>query len=388
MIARRNLLRSFRKALTQPGYAWDTTFRRLRSFYTYRFRDGYSAPPETVSLFLTYKCNLACAMCGQWGEQGAFKTLSNETLRQQLSPEELRALIDNLADWRPNITLFGGEPMLYKDWTDIVAHIKRRGMRCNMVTNGTLMPVYAERIVDSGLDEIILSLDGTEEVHDQTRGKPGTFRTLAKGIGDVSRIRSDRGTNDPLLNINCTLYETNYRNLDEIVDIAEEMGADNITFHHLLFLSRSQYDRHNTIFQENFGQTTPDWAGFVWEDLPGMDPEVLLRSIDRIQSRKSRVNISIYPNYTPQEVRDYYTGFEFQSTSYSNRCVSLWMTAYVFPDGSVRPYHTMNFSPGNIRDASFREIWNNEAYRNYRRFIKREKRFPVCAKGCTELYRY
>jgi MoaA/NifB/PqqE/SkfB family radical SAM enzyme len=64
------------------------------------------------------------------------------------------------------------------------------------------------------------------------------------------------------------------------------------------------------------------------------------------------------------------------------------MTAYVMPDGAVRPYHTMNFSPGNVRKDDFMSIWNNKIYRSYRRLIKKRKNFPVCSKGCTELYRY
>lgn len=49
----------------------------------------------------------------------------------------------------------------------------------------------------------------------------------------------------------------------------------------------------------------------------------------------SHLDISVYLNYTDKEIRDYYSGFE--STSYANRCVSLWMTAYIMPDGVVRP---------------------------------------------------
>ena len=388
MIARKNLLRNLRKAATQPGYAWRTAFKRLLSFTSYHLCDGFSAPPETISLFLTFKCNLTCYMCGQWGDQGVFKEFGHETLRQQLSFDEIKRLVDDLASYRPNITLFGGEPMLYKNWTDVVAYIKQKGMRCNMVTNGTLMSVYAERIINSGMDEIILSLDGTEEIHDKTRGEEGTFRSLAEGVATVARLRSEANANHPKLNINCTIAETNYANLEELVDIAEAMGADNINFHHLLFLNQQAYDEHSEIFKKNFGQITPDWAGFIWKELPKIDPEILLRSLDKIQNRKSRVNVSVYPNYTPEEVRDYYTRFEFESTSYQNRCVSLWMTAYIMPDGEVRPYHTMNFSPGNIHDASFNQIWNNKVYRSYRSLVKRRKRFPVCAKGCTELYRY
>ena len=388
MIARKNLLRNVRKAITQPGYAWRTGFKRMHSYATYKFRDGYSAPPETVSLFLTLKCNLTCHMCGQWGDNGIFHEFSNETLRDQLSLEEIQKFADHMAPYRPNITLFGGEPMMYKNWTDAVKYIKSKGMRCNMVTNGTLMSIYAERIMESGIDEIILSLDGTEEVHDVVRNAEGTFEKLTQGVRDVAKLRNERGLTTPHLNINTTLYETNYRDLNGLVDIAEDIGADNINFHHLLFINQQMYDQHNQIFKENFNQITPDWAGFVWKELPDMDPEALLKSIEEVENRKSRVNVSIYPNYTPDEVRRYYTGFEFESTSYKNRCASLWMTAYIMPDGAVRPYHTMNFSPGSIRDDSFMTVWNNDIYRNYRRLVKRRKNFPVCAKGCTELYRY
>jgi len=278
--------------------------------------------------------------------------------------------------------------MMYKDWTDVVQYIKSKGMRCKMMTNGTLMAAYAERIIESGIDEIILSLDGTEDVHDETRGEEGTFRKLFQGVGEVSKLRAERRLTSPKLNINTTLFETNYKNLNEIISIAEEMGADNINFHHLLFLNKKMCDDNNQIFKENFNQITPDWAGCFWKELPEMDPEILIQSIREIEHRKSKVNVSVYPNYTDDEIRDYYTGFEFESTSYKNRCLSLWMTAYIMPDGAVRPYHSMNFSPGNVTQTSFSEIWNNKMYRSYRRLIKNRKRFPVCAKGCTELYRY
>ena len=119
MIAQKNLIRNVKKALTQPGYAWHTALKRMRSYATYTFCDGYSAPPETISLFLTYKCNLTCYMCGQWGDNGAFKEFNNNTLREQLSFDEIKKLIDHLSPYKPNITLFGGEPMMYKDWTDV-----------------------------------------------------------------------------------------------------------------------------------------------------------------------------------------------------------------------------------------------------------------------------
>ena len=132
---------------------------------------------------------------------------------------------------------------------------------------------------------------------------------------------------------------------------------------------------------------TPLNKGFAWKELPEMDSEILIQSVQDIEHRKSNVNVFVYPNYTDDEIRNYYSGFEFDSTSYRNRCLSLWMTAYILLDGAVRPYHSIIFSPGNVIQVSFSEIWNNKRYRSYRHLIKNLIRFPVCAEGFTELYR-
>ena len=388
MIPRKNLVRALRNALSQPGYAWRAFRQRLRSYVSYEFGNGRSAPPETISLFLTYRCNLRCPMCGQWGENGAFRNLSPDEVRDRLSLEELKALVDNVASFRPNLTLFGGEPMLYRGWTDLVEHVKRNGMRCNIVTNGTMLERYAEEVVRLGLDEIILSLDGPGEIHDRMRGMEGTFDQLVSGVKAVQAEKIAGRARAPLINVSCTMFEHNYEHLEEMVQLAEGLGINSVTFHHLLFISQDAYERHDRFFQERFGVACPDWAGFVHRSLPEMDVSRFVEAIERVSKRDSKVDLSFYPNYAVDEVRRYYTEFEFLSDSYPNRCMSLWMTAYILPDGDVRPYHTMNFSPGNIKEARFTEIWNNGKYRDYRRVIRQRKCFPVCPKGCTEFYRY
>lgn len=84
----------------------------------------------------------------------------------------------------------------------------------------------------------------------------------------------------------------------------------------------------------------------------------------------------------------WYDNYTYTSKSYKNRCLSLWMTAYIFPDGTVRPYHTMNYDLGNIHDSSFLKIWNNDKFVNLRKYISDNKCFKICAKGCTEFFRY
>jgi len=388
MIPRKNLARALKKALKQPRYALTNLNHRLKMAFAYHFLNGRSFGPETISLFLTYKCNLKCAMCGQWGVNGAFREFGREIVRQQLSLAEIGDLIADVRRYNPNITLFGGEPMLYPDWLKVVQIAKSAGLRCNIVTNGTHIRKWASEIVESGLDEIIFSLDGPEEIHDKIRGVPGTYQRALEGFRQLKEIKKSKRTDKPIVNINCTLTDMNYRLIDEIIAIAESIDTCGLTFHHLLFLDRPTVTEFIPAFQEKFGQAPTDWLGFITDKLPEIDPEYLIAKHNELKNRQYHTDVTFYPNLEDAEIRQWYTQFPFKATSYKNRCQSLWATSYIFPDGAVRPYHSMNFSPGNIRNEKFSKIWNNPTYVAYRSYIKKHKCFSVCAKGCTEFFRY
>ena len=387
MIPRKNIRRLFHKALSEPRYAIRAFFKRARSYFTYRLLRGWSAYPETVSILLTYQCNLRCKMCGQWGETGSSKYYTKDMLNQKLDMSHLRSLIDDISSFKPTITLFGGEPLMYKHWDELVSYIKKRGLRCNMITNGTLLDRHADQIVAAGIDEIILSLDGPEEIHDEIRGKPGTFRKLKKGVDKINALKVQLRQKRPIFNINSTIFDFNYRHMEEIIAVAASLNAKTLTFHHLIFLNEDAYERHNRAFSAMFNTMSFDWAGFVEKQLPDIDAEYLIQEIERIGSADYGIPVSFYPNLTELEIRDYYSNFEFVPTSYPNRCLSPWMVAYVFPDGSVRPCLSLNYSVGNIQRDSFRKIWNNKSYVRFRSIVKRERAFPVCTR-CTEYYRF
>jgi MoaA/NifB/PqqE/SkfB family radical SAM enzyme len=387
MISRRNIGRLVRKALADPGYALRAFRQRLGGYLSYRRGDGRSAPPETISLFLTFRCNLRCKMCGQWGPEGASRGYAPETLRQQLSRAEIADLVDDVRRFRPNITLFGGEPLLHPDVDGIVADVKAAGLRCNLITNATLLGRHAAALVEAGLDEIIFSLDGPREAHDEVRGVPGTFDRAMAGFAALEEAKARTGRRRPKVNVTGVVFESSYERLPELVPIAEDLGADSLTVHHLIFYDRATYDRHNAFFEDRFGRTCYDWEGFVVDRLPDIDPERVIEVRREMLLMDAPVPVSFYPNLTDDEVRGWYRSFDFVPRSYSGRCKSPWMVAYVFPDGGVRPFHSMNFEAGNVREEPFTDIWNNAAYRRYRRIVKESGRFPICFR-CTELYRF
>lgn len=387
MIPLRNLKRVVYKSLEEPSYGLLALKRRFLSYLTYRlFNDGYSSYPETISLFLTYKCNLRCKMCGQWGEGGVSRGYTPEVLQEELSFEEVKNLIDEVKSFKPNITLFGGEPLLHKDWIRIAEYIKSKGLRCNLITNGVLLKEKSEDIIRIGIDEIIFSLDGTRETHNKIRGAKGVFERAYEGLKRIQELKLERRRKRPIINIASTIFEENYQELDKMVEIAREIGASSITFHHLIFISREAYEETESFFRREFDGSILDWSGFIRDKLPDIEIESLIEKIRGIKKNESPY-VSFYPNFTEEEIREYYSSFSFEPHTYKGRCISPWMVAYIFPDGSVREFHSVNYPLGNIKEERFLKIWNGERYRRFRRVVKRVKRFGVCSR-CTELYRY
>lgn len=352
---------------------------------TYKFCKGRSAYPETVSLYLTYRCNLHCKMCGQWGEKGTLKGLPSDILKSELTLDELKSLIDDVATFKPNITLFGGESFLYKEILELIKYIKDANLRCNNVTNGVLLDKYAEDVVDLNMDEIIISFHGTPKIHDEVTQVSGTFDRATRGLELVKKFKAEKGKHKPIINVTTPITKWNYHILSEIADYWAGMDVNSVSFHHLIFFSRETYNKHYEEFRKVFGIDSLSWAGFVREHSE-INVDSLLKEFDKIKNKNYNTDVSFYPDFSDNEIRKYYSDEQFVPQTYPLRCISPWMEAYIFPDGSVRPCLSMDYIAGNIKDKPFTKIWNNKQYRRYRKVIKK-KVFPVCTK-CTEFYRF
>ena len=385
MIRLCNMRRFFNKSIRQPLYAFRVFNRRLRAYFYYQLGDGRSSYPESVTLFLTHRCNLKCRMCGQWGRDGVTKKQDAQYINSEIPINDMISIIGDLAAFRPNITLFGGEPLLYRGCVDIIRRIKEKGMHCLMITNGSLVEENAKDIVDSALDELNVSLDGPRDLHDSIRALPGLFDRIMRGLKKVAAFKTDMKKKRPMVNLQCTITKYNYRDLEQLLDVADAAEADSLTFHNLIFLDHYTLDKQKA-FDEVLECVSADWEGFKFE--PGIDPEVLYDKIKKILSLKHRFSVDFYPNFQQAALMEYYrnTGIS-AGTGSSRRCLSPWVTAYIFPDGEVRPCLNSSYSYGSVLNDKFIALWNNEKAVRFRRFLKEKRAFPVC-KRCTELYRY
>ncbi len=358
--------------------------KRLIASWYYAYGSGKSSLPEAMTLFLTHRCNLRCKMCGQWGEGGVTKKQGQENLRQALSLEELKCVVNELSAFKPNITLFGGEPLLFGGCAELISHIKSKAMHCLLITNGSLLEDHAQGLVGAGLDELNLSLDGAQELHDQIRGMPGLFERIYKGLEKLNSCKARLGKYKPLINLQCTITKYNYQYLEQLTEVAQKIKANSLTFHNLIFLSRGSLEEQKS-FDKLLGSSSVDWEGFIFE--PGIDPMLLDRKKKEILSRKYDFSLDFYPNFSCQELKDYYTNPCYHPPGQNCRCVSPWLVAYVFPDGQVRPCLNFSYSFGNIKEGKFAIIWNNNRAIPFRNTLKLNKIFPACTR-CTELYRY
>jgi len=146
----------------------------------YRRSDGsrHSSWKKPVVVFnCTRRCNLRCRHC--------YSASDNEAGRDELTGDEARAMIDDLAAFGCPVLLFsGGEPLLRPDVMPLIAHARSAGMRAVLSTNGTaITPALAGQLAAVGLNYVGISLDGaTPEVNDRFRGTPGAFDQAVAGI--------------------------------------------------------------------------------------------------------------------------------------------------------------------------------------------------------------
>jgi len=384
MIPWRNLERFFYKTLKQPVYAFRVFWRRSQAYLYYLFGKGRSSYPEAITLFLTHRCNLQCRMCGQWGREGVTKKQGAQYISRELSLQELKAIIDDVAFFRPNITLFGGEPLLYQGCIEIIKYVKQKGIHCLIITNGYLLEESAQDIVDSGLDELNVSLDGAADLHDRIRGMPGLFNKITWGLERINYFKTQRGKKKPLINLQCTITQYNYKHLEQLTEVAESLNADSLTYHNLIFINREILQQQKE-YDSLLGCASTEWEGFIFDS--GIDPQVLYEKIKEITSRKYRFNVDFYPNFSHSELLGYYENPRFMPSGYAGRCLSPWLVVYIFPDAQVRPCLNNSYSYGSLQKDKFTEVWNNQQAVRLRRLVKEEGTFPICAR-CTEMYRY
>ncbi len=168
--------------------------------------------PKWVVLQVTDRCNLRCKMCYEWGENGS--NLSKRHLNN-LDLNKIEEIFMELQNKNVYFELFGGEPLMHPQISEILKLIKKYNCIIDIPTNGTLVSKYAKEIVDANIKRIWISIDGPQEQNDLQRGK-GVYQRAYEGI---KALQKERAINKkgPQIGVTMVITPLNYKYVKEFV---------------------------------------------------------------------------------------------------------------------------------------------------------------------------
>jgi radical SAM protein with 4Fe4S-binding SPASM domain len=319
------------------------TFRRawnagivLLSFYLTRLlrRPVQWGLPITVSIEPTTACNLRCPECPSGLRAFTRPTGNLKTDFFRKAVDELHTRLVYL------IFYFQGEPYINPQFLEMVSYASRKGLYTITSTNGHFLDdENARKTIESGLDRLIISVDGaTQEVYEQYR-VGGNLETVLQGARRVVEWKRKLRSATPHIVFQFLVVRPNQHEMETVRQMAREIGVDELKF--------------KTAQVYEYEQGNP-----------------LIPTIER------------YARYKKQA-----DGSWTVKNKLLNHCWKLWHACVITWDGVVVPCcfdKDAQHRLGNLRDTPFPQVWQGPAYQDFRKqLLKGRKHIDICA-NCTE----
>jgi MoaA/NifB/PqqE/SkfB family radical SAM enzyme len=366
------------RAVPLARHAWARYRRRRYERRIERFVREKTGRADRLPIGAVYeatmRCNLHCEFC----YVGDLLNIEGEW-RQEMTVESLRRAFPDQPDFQVSLT--GGEIFMRKDIMSVLDLFREKGYACGyLTTNGTIInEERAEALADlaaSGfLKHISVSIDGPGELHDIARGLEGTFERTCAGLKRLQDAARRKGA--PLrVSINTTVAHESLEALDQMVDVADELGVDAIGLNHLMFSTPEEVAETVRIIGAKDASAI---ATFVTPD-PGLDISMVREKVSALQQKCKDRNIlfDFRPKVHPQLIENYYT----PGAKLEGRCLYPFLHARISFSGKVYFCPFIRVEVGDLSKSSLEEIWNAETYVELRRRLVEHGLFPVCRRCC------
>lgn len=305
--------------------------------------------PNLVAIVISSNCNLRCQICNFWKK----KNDSGE-----MAKEEYQELFRDLKDYGVEKLQFtGGEPLLRRDFFEIVKSAKESGLGVILLSNGTLLSEENVLKIIELVDEVYISLDAPNAfLQDKIRGVEGAFEKTVKGIKLLSEAR--RGPDKkPRITVTSIISPLNLHEPQEMLDLARKLGVDKIIYN-----PASSVDGYTSL--NNHFSANPDTMNKYCE------------MIDKMLSLTNGSNrlLKLNPFYL-ESSKKFLKGNKryFRFSCYAGG----YNGAHIGIDGEVYPCCAWNASFGNLKNADFATIWESQRANELRAKI-RSLNCPMC----------
>ena len=315
--------------------AWNAS-RVLGSYYLSKWTKkpvqwGY---PISISFEPTTSCNLRCPEC-----PSGLRAFTRPTgmLQKDFFGETIEQLSKDLMYL---VFYFQGEPYLNPDFLEMVSFACQKKIYTATSTNAHyLTDTNAKKTVESGLDRLIISIDGTtQDVYQQYR-VGGNLSKVLEGTKNIVKWKKKLKSRTPFIIFQFLVVKPNEHQIDDVKKLGKELGVDDVWFK-----TAQVYDYNN-------------------------DPNKLIPTIPK------------FSRYLKTE-----NGYKFKG-KLNNHCWRLWHDPVITWDGLVAPCcfdKDAQHKLGNLKDKSFKEIWKNGEYTKFRaRILNGRKNIDICA-NCSE----
>ena len=310
------------------------------------YRQKLMKEPQLRNLFLelTVRCNERCLHCG---------SKCGDVTSDELTVEQYRTFLEQVKEDMTTkgkmLDITGGEPLLRKDFFDIMGAAHELGFECGMTSNATLIDDnVARELKRTGMATISVSIDGLESTHDEFRRTPGGYSRAMSGIESLIRTGGFES-----VQVTTVVTHKSIRELDELFKIFNEMDIDSWRVVNMEPMGRAK-DHPELIL-------TPDDYKYLFEFIRNK----------RIAGEPVCYGCSHYLGMEyEREVRDWYY-----------LCTAGLYTASITANGDIlacldierRP----EFVQGNILTDRFSEVWKNK-FQIFRRDLSDDN--EVCSK--------
>lgn len=291
--------------------------------------------PISISFEPTTSCNLRCPEC-----PSGMRAFTRPT--GMLEQNFFKKTIDEIhRELFYLIFYFQGEPFLNPDFLEMVKYAHDKKIYTATSTNAHyLTDAKAKATVESGLDRLIISIDGTsQEVYEQYR-IGGNLEKVIDGASNIVKWKKALNSKTPFVFFQFLVVKPNEHQIEAIKKLGAEIGVDQVRFK-----TAQVYDFEN-------------------------DPHQLVPTIDKYSRYKTGKD-----------------GKRQVKSGLSNHCWRLWQANVISWDGLVVPCcfdKDATHQLGNLHTQSFKEVWNNDNYKQFRKELTQSrKNIDICA-NCSE----